>query len=111
MVQGKANPWIHVLFPALLAARRALGDAPARSLSALAQRLGISEADAAPMVVPLEEAPAHRRELRHLNDGNSNQHGDSSRMVSLAHDTIFRRYSCWSSPIILSMSPRRNRPS
>src|SRR5216683_1147824 len=28
MVQGKANPRIHVLFPALLAARRALGDAP-----------------------------------------------------------------------------------
>ena len=34
MVQGKANQWIHVLLPALLAARRALGDAPARSLSA-----------------------------------------------------------------------------
>jgi len=58
MVQGKANPRIHVLFPALLAARRALGDAPARSRSALAQRLGVSEADAAPMVVPLEEEPA-----------------------------------------------------
>ena len=33
MVQGKANQWIHVLLPALLAALRALGDAPARSLS------------------------------------------------------------------------------
>jgi hypothetical protein len=53
----------------------------------------------------------HRRELRHLNDGNSNQHGDSYRMVSLAHDTILRRYPCWSSPIILTMSPRHNRPS
>jgi len=40
MVQGKANQWIHVLLPALLAALRALGDAPARSLTALAQRLG-----------------------------------------------------------------------
>src|SRR5215469_6929493 len=58
MVQGKANQWIHVLLPALLAALRALGDAPARSLSALAQRLGISEADAATVVVPLEEEPA-----------------------------------------------------
>src|SRR4029450_491819 len=29
MVQGKANQWIHVLLPALLAALRALGDAPA----------------------------------------------------------------------------------
>ena len=57
MVQGKANQWIHVLLPALLAALRALGDAPARSLTALAQRLGVSEADAATVVVPLEEAP------------------------------------------------------
>src|ERR671934_69122 len=55
MVQGKANQWIHVLLPALLAALRALGDAPARSLSALAQRLGVSEADAATVVAPLEE--------------------------------------------------------
>src|SRR5919199_2716255 len=60
MVQGKANQWIHVLLPVLLAALRALGDAPARSLSALAQRLGVSEADAATVVTPLLEAPAHR---------------------------------------------------
>ena len=58
MVQGKANQWIHVLLPALLAALRALGDAPARSLTALAQRLGVSEADAATVVAPLEEARA-----------------------------------------------------
>jgi Helix-turn-helix of DDE superfamily endonuclease len=58
MVQGKANQWIHVLLPALLAALRTLGDAPARSLTALAQRLGVSEADAAIVVTPLEEVPA-----------------------------------------------------
>ena len=58
MVQGKANQWIHVLLPALLAALRTLGDAPARSLSALAQRLGVSEAAAATVVTPLEEEPA-----------------------------------------------------
>src|SRR5215470_18757507 len=40
MRQSKAHQWIHVLLPALLAALRALGDAPARSLTALAQRLG-----------------------------------------------------------------------
>jgi hypothetical protein len=57
MAQGKANQWIHVLLPALLAALRTLGDAPARSLSALAQRLGVSEADAATVVVPLKEEP------------------------------------------------------
>src|SRR5919204_6726126 len=58
MVQGKAHQWIHVLLPTLLAALCTLGDAPAHSLTALAQRLGISEADAATVVVPLEEEPA-----------------------------------------------------
>src|SRR5437879_1434036 len=47
MVQSKANQWMHVLLPALLAALRALGDAPARSLTALARRLGLSAPDAA----------------------------------------------------------------
>src|SRR5438093_12112567 len=55
MGQSKANQWIHVLLPVLLAALRTLGDAPARSLTALAQRLGVSEADAATVVVPPEE--------------------------------------------------------
>jgi Helix-turn-helix of DDE superfamily endonuclease len=54
MGQSKANQWIHVLLPAL----RAVGDAPARSLTALAQRLGVSEADAATVVTPLAEEPA-----------------------------------------------------
>ena len=58
MVQGKANQWIHALLPTLLAALRTLGDAPARSLTALAQRLGVSEVDAAIVVTPLEEEPA-----------------------------------------------------
>ncbi len=58
MGQSKANQWIHVLLPALLAALRAIGDALARSLTALAQRLGVSEADAATVVTPLAEDPA-----------------------------------------------------
>jgi Helix-turn-helix of DDE superfamily endonuclease len=58
MVQGKANQWIHVLLPALLTALRTLGDAPARSLTALARLLGVSEAAAATVVAPLEEAAA-----------------------------------------------------
>jgi DDE superfamily endonuclease len=57
MVQSKANQWIHVLLPALLAALRALGDAPARSLTALALRLDVSEDDVATAVTPLEEEP------------------------------------------------------
>jgi hypothetical protein len=58
MGQSKANQWIHVLLPALLAALRALGDAPARSLDALTQRLGVAEADAASLVGSLAEEPA-----------------------------------------------------
>src|SRR6266705_5133445 len=58
MVQGKAHQWLHVRLPALRAALRALGDAPARSLTALAQRLGVSEAEAATVVASLAEAPA-----------------------------------------------------
>ena len=68
MGQSKANQWIHVLLPVLLAALRTLGDAPARSLTALAQRLGVSEADAATVVdaaggdpVPVAaDQPPHR---------------------------------------------------
>jgi hypothetical protein len=58
MLQGKANQWIHVLLPALLAALRTLGDAPTRSLAALAQRLGVSEAAAAAVVTPQVEETA-----------------------------------------------------
>jgi Helix-turn-helix of DDE superfamily endonuclease len=57
MGQSKANQWIHVLLPALQAALRTLGDTPARSLTVLAQRLGVSEVDTAPVVAPLEAEP------------------------------------------------------
>jgi hypothetical protein len=49
MSQSKANQWIHVLLPALLVALRGLGDAPARSLAALAHRLAVSEEALAPL--------------------------------------------------------------
>ena len=48
--QSQANQWMHGLLPALLVALRTLGDAPVRSLTALAQRLGVSEADTASLV-------------------------------------------------------------
>jgi hypothetical protein len=54
MSQSKANQWIHVLLPALLAALRGLGDAPARSLTALAHKLAVSEEALAPL-----EEPSH----------------------------------------------------
>src|SRR4030095_4295011 len=57
MGQSKAHQWIHALLPVLLAPLGPLGDAPARSLAALAQRLGVSEADAATVVATLEEEP------------------------------------------------------
>jgi hypothetical protein len=57
MGQSKANQWIHVLLPALQAALRTLGDTPARSLASLAQRLGVTEGDAAAVVTPLAEEP------------------------------------------------------
>ena len=58
MGQRTAHQWMPVLLPVLRAAVRALGDAPARSLTALAQRLGVAAADAAPVVTPqAEEVP------------------------------------------------------
>src|SRR5215471_8313990 len=39
MVQGKANQWMHVLLPALLAALRTLGDAPVGGAHGLAVRV------------------------------------------------------------------------
>src|SRR5262245_13608900 len=56
MGQSKAHQWIDVLLPVLLTALRTLGAAPARSLTALAQRVGVSAADAATGVTPLAKA-------------------------------------------------------
>jgi hypothetical protein len=57
MGQSKAHQWIHVLLVVLQATLCTLGDAPTRSLTALAQRIGVAEADAAAMVVPSEGSP------------------------------------------------------
>ena len=56
--QCKANQWIHVLLPLLLTTLRTLGDAPTRSLVALAQRLGVTLGEAAAVVTPLGEEEA-----------------------------------------------------
>jgi Helix-turn-helix of DDE superfamily endonuclease len=59
MGQSKAHQWLHVLLVVLRATLRTLGDAPTRSLTELAMRLGIAEADAAALVEPTAEpAPA-----------------------------------------------------
>jgi Helix-turn-helix of DDE superfamily endonuclease len=52
MGQSKAHQWLHVLLVVLQTTLRALGDAPTRSLTALAQRLGVTEADVGAMVLP-----------------------------------------------------------
>jgi Helix-turn-helix of DDE superfamily endonuclease len=57
MGQSKANQWIHVLLVVLQATLRTLGDAPTRSVTELAKRLGVAEADAAALIVPPEGPP------------------------------------------------------
>ena len=56
MGQSTAHQWIRVLLVILRATLRTLGDAPTRSLTALAQRLGVAEAEAAAMVAPTAES-------------------------------------------------------
>ena len=56
--QSKAHQWIHVLLVVLRATLRALGDAPTRSVTELAKRLGVTEADVTAMVRPTEEPPS-----------------------------------------------------
>jgi Helix-turn-helix of DDE superfamily endonuclease len=55
--QRKANQWIHVLLVVLQATLHTLGDAPSRSLPALAQRIRVTEAEATALVV-LPEKPS-----------------------------------------------------
>jgi DDE superfamily endonuclease len=57
MDQSKANQWIHVLLGALRATLRTRGDAPSRSIQALATRLGVVETEAAAVVVPPPQPP------------------------------------------------------
>jgi hypothetical protein len=52
MGQSKAHQWIHLLVVVLQATLRALGDAPTRSVTDLAQRIGVAEATAAAVAVP-----------------------------------------------------------
>ena len=55
MDQSKANQGLHLLLVVLQTTLRALGDAPSRSLQELAQRLGVTEAEAAALVMPTGE--------------------------------------------------------
>jgi hypothetical protein len=57
MGQSKAHQWIHALLVVLRATRRTLGDAPTRSVTELATRLGVAEAEAAAMVESTEASP------------------------------------------------------
>jgi hypothetical protein len=52
MGQSKAHQWIHILLVVLQATLRALGDAPTRSVTDLAPRIGVAEANAAAVAVP-----------------------------------------------------------
>jgi hypothetical protein len=61
MGQSKAHQWMHVLLVVLRAPRRTLGDAPTRSVQALAKRLRVAEADVHAMVAPTPGLPPPRR--------------------------------------------------
>jgi hypothetical protein len=76
MGQSKANQWIHVLLPALLAALRDLGDAPARCLTALAHRLGVPEAVAVVAASPEHPQPVSSPPAEPV-AGSLSPHGDS----------------------------------
>src|SRR5947208_6934612 len=116
MGQSKANQWIHVLLPVLLAALRALGDAPARSLTALAQRLGVSEAAAATMVTPLPEDSAPMATAPTATAASpllpmTGPNGASSapktllnrkRVIAARKKTTRSKMSCWSMPSLRS---------
>jgi len=58
MGQSKAHQWMHVLLVVLQATLRALGDAPTRSLTELAKRLGVTEADASALVGSVPGPPS-----------------------------------------------------
>ena len=58
MGQSKAHQWIHVLLVVLQGTLRALGDAPTRSLTELAKRLGVTEADVSALVGSGQELPS-----------------------------------------------------
>jgi Helix-turn-helix of DDE superfamily endonuclease len=55
MGQSKAHQWIHLLLVVLRAALRTLGDAPTRSVTELAKRLGVAEVEATAWVEPSNE--------------------------------------------------------
>lgn len=57
MGQSQAHQWMHVLLAVLQATRHTLGDAPTRSVSRVAARLGVAEADATALVVPTTRPP------------------------------------------------------
>jgi Helix-turn-helix of DDE superfamily endonuclease len=56
MGQSKAHQWIHLLLVVLRATLRTLGDAPTRSVTELAKRLGVAEAEATALVEPSQES-------------------------------------------------------
>ena len=55
MGQSKAHQWIHVLLVVLRSTLRTLRDAPTRSVTELAKRLGVAEEEATGVVAPPHE--------------------------------------------------------
>ena len=57
MEQSKTYQWIRVLLAVLQATLHTLGDVPTRSVTELAERNGVAEAEATALVVPTAEPP------------------------------------------------------
>jgi hypothetical protein len=114
MGQSKAHQWMHVLLPVLLPAWRPRGDAPARSLTALAQRLGVSATESAPLVAALAEDPAPVAPpdaplvpMTGRNDGSSAPRTrlHRKRVRAARQRTTPSKMSCSSMPCFLSSAP------
>jgi hypothetical protein len=100
MGQSKANQWIHVLLPALLAALRALGDALTRSLAALAQRLGVSASDAVTVVAPVSMPASPLLPMMGPNGGSSAPKTllNRKRVIAVRKEITPSKMSCSSMP-------------
>ena len=73
--QGKANQWIHVLLPRVQAALRQSGDAPRRSLDALASEFTVpAAADLAALAPPFCHDGTERRIPRPQNGAEQKSH-------------------------------------
>jgi hypothetical protein len=97
MPQNKANQWIHTLLPVLQSTLRALGDAPARSMEHLAQRLGLSLGeDSSGEQIPVSQASPPLFAMMEPNDVSSapKMQINKKAIIAARKSAIRRRMCC-----------------